>query len=163
MTLLSELSKESLRGAAEIEAVEQFICRLYGIKETDCVNEARKIKLFALADYEENEDPPKTLKNKVKKVNCSLLPPCQKVLKNKIKRCQYVSQVWAKADTHYPSEGLCPSKFGWEKDGEKWVPTWYPGLPLPGKLVKEPAEGSKDEEEDEDGTWSEDSDDDEED
>ena len=49
---------------------------------------------------------------KLRKINCSLLPPCQKVLQQKILRAQYVSQVWSKAADKNPSEGLCHHNMG---------------------------------------------------
>ena len=52
---------------------------------------------------------------KLRKINCALLPPCQKVLHQKILRAQYVSQVWSKAAEKNPSESLCPANYGWRR------------------------------------------------
>ena len=80
----------------------------------------------------------------------------------KLKRTTFVAKLWANADKCNPSEGSCPSNFGWEKDGEKWVPTWYIGPLLPDKLTENLFEGeerggdeAEEEIEDEDGVWSE--------
>ena len=88
----------------------------------------------------------------------------------KKKRAQFVAQLRANADKTNPSQGSNPSNFGWEKNGEMWVPTWYIGPPLPEKLAEASVEGQEAEEErgeeaeedsdeEEDGVWSEHSED----
>ena len=115
--------------------MEKFVCHLYGIRETEHVDAARTAKLFALAGVKKKSGlKTPEMKSKLKKVNCSLLPPCSKVLNMKIKRALYVSSIWTKAPGKEPSQGLSPADYGWEKVEGTWSPIWYRGSPLPEKL-----------------------------
>ena len=45
-------------------------------------------------------------KDRLKKVDCGLLPPCQKVLMKKILRAQLVARMWFNADEAEPNFGF---------------------------------------------------------
>ena len=92
-------------------------------------------------------------------MNCALLPPCRKVLDNKLLRARYVSHVWSRATTKNPSEDLCPSKFGWSKVDNKWKIAWFSGSSIPDTLSDDKISNDNIEEDDEnseDDIWSED-------
>ena len=168
MKLLLEMEEEDFITAfsslstgdnSHFSKIEKFICILYGIRSADNADEARRIKLYQLAGIKEKEVIPHFKKvKKLRKINCSLLPPCQKVLQQKILRAQYVSQVWSKAADKNPSEGLCPSQYGWKKEENRWKWVWYIGSAVPDRFT-ECADGSEDdddaENEEEDDAWSE--------
>ena len=151
------LTSLSEGGTHYYSKIEKFVCRLYGIRSTDNANEARKQKLFQLAGIKEKEVIPNNdVLKKLRKINCALLPPCHKVMKNKIMRAQYVSQMWARASSKIPAEGLCPSQYGWLKDEGKWKIQWYHGPALPENILG-PGEDEDDDDEDnddEDDVWS---------
>ena len=67
----------------------------------------------------------------IKRVECGLLPPCQKELLQKIRRSQYIARMWCNADQPDPCEGLDSGKFGWRTVGMSLVPKSYEGSPLP--------------------------------
>ena len=74
-----------------------------------------------------NESSP----NKMKKVDCGLLPPCQKVLELKVKRSHMIARLWFNADQPNPSMGLNPLNFGWVEKEKILFPKWYDGSSLP--------------------------------
>ena len=97
--------------------IEKFIYMLYGIHSAHNADEARRMKLYQSAGIKEKEVIPHSKRvKKLRKINCALLPPCQKVLHQKILRAQYVSQVWSKAAEKNPSESLCPANYGWRRE-----------------------------------------------
>ena len=69
--------------------------------------------------------------DKMKRVDCGLLPPCRKVLTKKIQRSQMIARVWYNADTPNPNLNLDPLDFGWRKVGNSFYPQWYDGPALP--------------------------------
>lgn len=49
---------------------------------------------------------------KLKKINCASLPPCMEVLKNQIRRADFVEKYW-KADQTDPTGNESPTDYGW--------------------------------------------------
>ena len=108
---------------------ELFVAGLYGFPNCKDLNAARCQKLFKLAGWKKGEKPNK---EKLKKINCALLPPCVNTLKLKILRAQYISTIWTRATKRNPSHGLDPLKSGWQKDESGcYEPTWYNGPLMP--------------------------------
>ena len=107
------------------KTIENFVCVLYGMKQSNDNNFVRKMKYKNLIKPDINS--PK----KLKKVDCGLLPPCQNVLNFKILRSQMVTRMWYNADQPNPSIDLDPLKFGWIKVDDALYPKWYEGSPLP--------------------------------
>ena len=70
----------------------------------------------------------------VKKVNCSLLPPCRKALKKKLLRVNFMSQMWSKADEKNPTASLLPEEYGWIRIEQGYTANWYDGHVLPSEL-----------------------------
>lgn len=95
--------------------------------------------------------------SKVKKVDCALLPPCGKTLRNKVKRAQYVSIIWGNADSAHPSQGLDPLEYGWKNDNGHYYPDWFPGPAEPDSLFSDKNETNEDND-DSGPEWSDDSD-----
>lgn len=74
----------------------------------------------------------------IKKVDCALLPPCGKTLKNKIQRAHYVAIIWGNADSTQPAQGLDPLQYGWTTTREgHYIPDWFPGAVEPDWLFRE--------------------------
>ena len=74
-----------------------------------------------------------------------------------------MSMVWARATEKHPSKDLCPSQYGWRREGATWKFVWFSGSAIPSTVM----ESLEDEEDDrvddeEDGAWSENEDMDEE-
>ena len=143
------------------EDVESFVCAMYGMKDCKNTNLARKMKIVQQAK------PNSKLPDQIKKIDCGLLPPCKKVLQNKIKRSQYVAITWSNADQPNPTEGMNPEEYGWYKVGNSFLPKWYEGSPLPAAedLHVNDRNESSDEEDDEctlesETQWTDSSDDD---
>ena len=125
--------------------IEKFICMLYGAHSAHNADKARRIKLYQLAGIKEKEVTPHSKKlKKLRKINCALLPPCQKVLHQKILWAQCVSQVWSKAAGKSPSESLCPANYGWRREENRWKWVWYIGSAVPETFA-----GSTDDDEEE--------------
>ena len=66
----------------------------------------------------------------VKKYDGSLLPPCRRVLKEKIKRTQLVAKKWiSSVDAHPPNDER--EGFGWLLGDHKFNVKWYDGKTTP--------------------------------
>ena len=89
--------------------MEEYVCQLYGQKNVKHVNEVRYKKLNRLVGLNLVRNSAKSLK----KVDCALLPPCNKTLYQKLKRANYISMVWSNAENANPVGELLPSDFGW--------------------------------------------------
>ena len=120
------MSKEG--SEVDQKIIESFVCKLYGSSVQD-INVLRLDKLHKLAGKPKNRNFPK-----LKKVNCSMLPPCRRSLQKKIMRATMISKAWGKADTANPSQDLKPEDFGWEKDGDIFRPVRFDGPSLPPSL-----------------------------
>ena len=139
--------------------MEEYVCQLYGQKNVTDVNEVRYKKLNRLVGPNLVLNSAKSLK----KVDCALLPPCNKTPYQKLKRANYISMVWSNAENANPVGELLPSDFGWVLSNGRYLPIWYEGSQLPeefhkkGDKPKEEAgvEGNEEPEEEE---WSSDSD-----
>jgi len=69
--------------------------------------------------------------DKVKKVDCALLPPCAKTLSNKLRRAHYVSMIWRNAEKPNPDIGIDPLHYGWREENGQFMPDWFPGNAMP--------------------------------
>ncbi|KAK6167267.1 hypothetical protein SNE40_021340 [Patella caerulea] len=77
----------------------------------------------------------KTVGKKVKKINCSSLLLCEKVLLQHLLRSQYVSMLWINALELDPTMGRCPTNYGWKNNGNGYfIPHWFDGESLPQKV-----------------------------
>lgn len=78
-----------------VNDIQQYVCLMYGVKSTSSVNEVREI-IFC-QNYMPKKDNEKFLKH-LKSFDHNNIPPCYRVLLQKIKRTQYVSTIWCNAD-----------------------------------------------------------------
>ena len=89
-------------GEADTKTIEQFLCLLYDRKDMSNINSIRSRKLLAMTACKKTGDKWKH----IQKVNCCILPPCRIVLKEKIRRSQFVAMLWTRADSSNPLENL---------------------------------------------------------
>ena len=89
------------------------------------------------------------------KVDCSLLPPCRKVLAKKMQRVNYISQLWGNANKINPTEIIRPSDYGWKDSENGLEPVWHEGPLIPQQIEKAPETEVIESLEDE--VWSDDS------
>ena len=99
--------------------------------------------------------------SKVKKVNCTSLPPCNKSLYEHIQWANIVVMMWRNADQCMPNVNN-PLDFGWKaEDSETLQPLWFEGRTIPDFIPGESEDVEVEEMEDEElesgGEWSRDS------
>lgn len=94
----------------------------------------------------------------IKKVDCALLPPCKLTLKMHVLRANYVSMMWSRASSCYPTVGLNPVDYGWYiKDG-LLHPLWFSGPSSPDiTLFSEKSDTEDNDSNTDDEAWSENS------
>ena len=75
------------------------------------------------------------LAEKVRKINCASLPPCQKTLEQHILRVNYISILCKRAGTSDPTSGIHPLNYGWVNNDGLFLPFWFEGNALPTSLT----------------------------
>ena len=81
-------------GELEATTIEQLTCLLYGNKTTSNVNSVQNTKLIAQAKCRKTGEK---LKN-IQRVHYHIMPPCRKVLIEKIRRAQLVAMMCTRAE-----------------------------------------------------------------
>ena len=72
------------------------------------------------------------------KVDCALIAPCGKTLRNKIQRLIIRALFWGNANCTQPAGGLDPLHNGWTTNKEDhYVPEWFPGSVEPDNLFSD--------------------------
>ena len=132
--------------------IEGFVCALYGRRDGRSTNVVRPRKILRLQASNKKTGANEKNEDRLKKVDCGLLPPCQKVIMKKMLRAQLVSRMWFNADEAEPNLGLEPTEFGWRMVDGCFHPDWYsgPALPRSEHLQTFISEREKEEEEDAD-------------
>ena len=92
---------------------------MYGRKKTNSVDQAR-LEIF-VTKYKPKKGSASLNQIQAKKLDSSIMPPCSKVLHQKIKWCIYVANIWKNSLRTKPTPHL-PTSFGWTLD-EDW--TYY--------------------------------------
>ena len=111
-------------------SVTAYICRIYGFKAVNDINEARFQAFVEMTGGIK-------MKDKVKKLNCSSLPPCKRSLEKHISRANYLSQMWSLLYTTDPKKDLDPLDFSWTvNENGLYVPLWFTGPRLPNTFRK---------------------------
>lgn len=111
--------------------IEKFVCSLYGQK-TDNVNQARTNifnKAYGCKDLSQN------ILKITKSLDGRSMPPCERVLLQKVKRLQYISTIWSNATMAIPSKHN-PLDFGWQLDDNRLVPLWFEGEQTPNSITE---------------------------
>ena len=109
-----------------LDVIEQFVCALYGKPRISSVNEARH-DIFC-SKYKPNQ-PNQPLQN-IKGCDASLLPPCQSVLSNKVRRCNFIAHTWKNAHKSNTTS-MQPENNGWHLLDQNYSITWFEGDQMP--------------------------------
>ena len=107
--------------------LEKFVCSMYGQTKCHEVNVAR-FAIFTKMYASKNEE--KALKT-IKSSDPCCIPPCSKVLLQKVNRCNYVTLLYKNATLPTPIN-FSPEGHGWviDKDGQLRI-LWYDGPKYP--------------------------------
>lgn len=114
------------------QILEKFTCDIYGYQNSNNINEV-SYQTFLKQNKPTQTNPFGQIKN----TDPSFLPPCQKVLLNKIKRCNFVCKLWNNTFDPNPLGEMKPENHGWElnKDNKSYIPKWNPVNHLPTSLL----------------------------
>ena len=124
---LADASLDEL--AAIFPQIEKFTCLMYGKKNNDRINDVR-------TDIFMDKYKPKKENDKiscVKKLDGSMLPPCSRVLWQKVKRTCYIAHLWMSSVTPFHPE-LEPTVYGWKLENNSYRIYWYEGETSPRAL-----------------------------
>ncbi|KAG1689652.1 Protein disulfide-isomerase TMX3 [Nymphon striatum] len=109
--------------------VESYVCRIYGKKTLTEINDVR-MQIFLEKYRPKNENERLSYANKR---DGSMLPPCQRVLQQKLRRVEMISKRWASSTSAHPPPEV-PEESGWIlKDGTYEI-LWYEGDSSPSIL-----------------------------
>ena len=113
--------------------IESFVCQMYGRKKTNSVDQAR-LEIF-VTKYKPKKGSASLNQIQAKKLDSSIMPPCSKVLHQKIQRCISVANIWTNSLRTKPTPHL-PTSFGWtlDEDGTYCI-KWFEGDVAP-KIVE---------------------------
>ena len=113
--------------------IESFVCQMYGGKKTKSVDQAR-LEIF-VTKCKLKKGSASFNQIQAKKLDSSIMPPCLKVLHQKIKRCIYVASIWTNSFRTKPTPHL-PTSFGWTLDEDRtYCIKWFEGDVAP-KIVE---------------------------
>ena len=112
--MFGELGRDNDLSESLMLRLEAFVCKLYGEKRLESVNEARQAIFWR--SFEKN--------NKV--IDLSLLPPCKCSLEKHIARANLVARIWRQASQSIINVQE-PVNHGWLEDMSiDWVTKRYP-------------------------------------
>ena len=113
-----------------IESIERFVCKIYSKKKLTSVNEAR-LEYFISKYKTKNEE---SRLSSVKKLDGSALPPCSRVLIQKIMRTQFVACRWLNAYVLLQPD-MSPIEYGWRLTHDnQYQLNWFAGEMSPKAL-----------------------------
>ena len=128
--------------------IEKFLCKVYGKKKLTSINEVR-FQIF-LDKYKQKKKKNQSITD-VKTMDGSSMPPCFKVLKEKIKRTSLVASKWYSSTDPYEPD-MPPECHGWIIHEGKYKMKWFEGPAAPKSLdIVLTDAGSEDEDEENDG------------
>lgn len=110
--------------------VERYVCSLYGKETLSSVNDAR-LQIFLQKYKPANTESPM---DKIKGIDAGMLPPCEKVLNQKLARSNYVAYLWKHANLRDPLQDMEPTDHGWKQANGVFVPVWFTGSQMPTSL-----------------------------
>ena len=120
----------SLTSEVDIPAVTPYVCSLYGF-DTEDVDYARCLAFMRMV-YGTTTKPLSL--SKIKRINCTSIPPCSKTLLNHIRRSNYVAKLWKRAEQADPTEVEPAVKYDWTEMENGLEPEWFVGYSLPDSL-----------------------------
>ena len=112
--------------------IEYFVCQMYGKSKLTSVDQAR-LEIF-LAKYKPKKRTDGLInQQQLKKMDSTMMPPCSKVLMQKIRRCIFITNIWQNATRAEPTTYV-PTDFGWHLEDGKYNIQWFDGDVAP-KIV----------------------------
>ena len=109
--------------------VEEYLCSVYGARNVSGVNEARLQLFNKLYAPKRTNDPLEKLKTS----DPCCMPPCQKVLQQKLRRTNFVAFVWKNAREAKPV-AFGPEGHGWEVEKGRMKLLWFSGPSVPANI-----------------------------
>ena len=110
--------------------MEKFVCVIYGMKKITSINDARAQIFFD--KYKQKKKDGERL-SFVKKLDGSALPPCAKVLMQKMKRTHFVARQWL-STTSSCAPVMSPEDHGWKLVDGGYKLFWFEGDASPRSL-----------------------------
>lgn len=117
----------------DVKTLHMFTGEIYGVKKCTDINEARQALFVKLTAPNKK----KSILQKIRNVEATMLPPCKSVLDLKIKRTHYVSFIWRNACAQCPAENMKPEEYGWHTMERRLVPQWDTQNHVPDMLEEE--------------------------
>ena len=117
-----------------IDDLDDFVCTLYGFPNIHSVDDVT-VRMFEQKYAPNNENDPLM---SISGMNPSLMPPCHRVLLQKIKRANFVDKLWKSANQAVPIQSS-PVGSGWLLEDNVYRIHWYEGDQVPrnlGQLVE---------------------------
>ena len=111
------------------KAIQKYVCAIYGKKKLSDINEVR-MEIFLEKYRPKNRE--EQLSN-AKKLEGSMMPPCWKVLLQKLRRCQLITRLWLSSVEPHPPDDL-PEHFGWILMEGNYKIRWFHGETVPNIL-----------------------------
>lgn len=121
-----ELGEEEEVKELTYQILENYLCKVYGKKTLQCINDVRTEVFFDKYRPKGNKDRISC----VKKLDGSMMPPCSKVLKKKIQRTHMIARRWMSSVNPYPSREN-PLQSGWLLEENKYTIHWFEGDATP--------------------------------
>ncbi len=122
-----EMGKDEKPSQCIIDAVEKFVCAMYGSKSAS-VN-ATRFDLFMKKYKQKGKKPMGSIKG----IDGSNMPPCYSVLLQQIYRVNHISMSWNNATILELLVSL-PQENGWKLINGQYKPNWFDGERVPGSL-----------------------------
>ena len=111
----------------DVPELESLVCILYSKASCSSVNEARFLTFQAKYAPANKKKP----LEKIMGADASMLPPCMKVLEQKVKRANYISYMWKHAHLANPTKDLNPCESGWLLVDDRYALKWFEGEQIP--------------------------------
>ena len=113
--------------------IESFVCQISRRKKANSADQAR-LEIF-VTKCKPKQGSDSLNQFQAKKFDSSIMPPCSKVLHQKIKRCIYVASIWMNSLRAEPTPHL-PTSFSWTLDEDRtYWNKWFEGDVSP-KIVE---------------------------
>lgn len=129
-TVFANFGEYSHISSDDLKEIEKFVSSMYGQMTTN-VNDART-NIFNKT-YNTSKDLSKDILKVKKSLDSRRMPPCERVITQKVKRLKYICNIWSNATSAQPSN-LDPTNFGWLLSDDKLVPLWFDGDAVPNSI-----------------------------
>ena len=126
--VFGSLGQTEVISPGTLKEIESFVCSMYKGNSLTTVNELR-LDMFLKA-YQTKYSRLTTIRG----FDGSIFPPCVETLMQKIKRTNYVCNIWLNATLPDPPE-CSPIELGWKLEDGKYVLHWFDGNHLPATIL----------------------------